>query len=32
MDEERQTCYAPFRKETPVRFIAIIRRTIAICG
>jgi hypothetical protein len=32
MDEERQTCYAPARKETPVRFIAIIRRTIAICG
>ena len=32
MDDWRQTCYAPPRKETPVRFIAIIRRTIAICG
>ena len=32
MDEAGQTCYAPARKETPVRFIVIIRRTIAICG
>ena len=32
MDHRHQTCYVPPRKETPVRFIAIIRRTIAICG
>jgi hypothetical protein len=32
MDERRRTCYRLHPKETPVRFIAIIRRTIAICG
>ena len=32
MDEPRQSCYAPPRKETPVRFTSIISRTFAICG
>jgi hypothetical protein len=32
MDGRRQTCYAPARKETPVRFTSILIRTIAICG
>jgi hypothetical protein len=32
VDGRRQSCYVPARKETPVRFIVITCRTIAICG